>query len=68
MQLVVALESPLYLALLRELERAADAPRVRTADADLDKLARKEFGRLGRAVRALGKSPTEKDRGAEKKP
>ena len=58
-QLVAALESPRYLALLRELERAADAPRVRTADANLDKLARKEFGRLGRAVRALGKSPTD---------
>ncbi|MDP9304693.1 MAG: CHAD domain-containing protein [Actinomycetota bacterium] len=58
-QLVAALESPRYLALLGELERAADAPRARTADANLDKLARKEFGRLGRAVRALGKSPTD---------
>jgi CHAD domain-containing protein len=58
-QLVAALESPRYLALLQELERAADAPRVRAADANLDKLARKEFGRLGRAVRALGKSPTD---------
>ncbi len=58
-QLVAALESPRYLALLGELERAAEAPRVRTADADLDKLARKEFRRLGRAVQALGKSPTD---------
>ena len=58
-QLVAALESPRYLALLGELERAANAPCVRTADADLDKLARNEFGRLGRAVRALGKSPTD---------
>ena len=58
-QLVAALESPRYLALLGELERAADAPRVRTADANLDKLAHKEFGRLGRAVRALGKSPSD---------
>jgi CHAD domain-containing protein len=58
-QLVAALESPRYLALLGELERAAAAPRVRTADANLDKLARKEFGRLGRAVRALGTSPSD---------
>jgi CHAD domain-containing protein len=57
-QLVAALESPRYLALLVELERAADAPRVRTADARLDKLARKEFRRLRRAVRALGESPS----------
>ena len=58
-QLVAALQSPRYLALLEELERAADAPRVRTADARLDKLARKEFERLRRAVRALGKSPSD---------
>ena len=57
-QLVAALQSPRYLALLGELERAADAPRVRTADARLDKLARKEFRRLSRAVRALGKRPS----------
>ncbi len=57
-QLVAALESPRYLALLVELERAADAPRVRTADARLDRLARKEFRRLRRAVRALGKNPS----------
>jgi CHAD domain-containing protein len=58
-QLVAALASPRYLALLGELERAADAPRVRTADADLDSLARKDFRRLRRAVRALGKSPSD---------
>src|SRR5207253_2117605 len=44
---------------LLDLERAADAPRVRTAHARLDKLARKEFGRLRRAVRALGTSPSD---------
>jgi CHAD domain-containing protein len=58
-QLVAVLESPRYLALLGELERAADAPRVRTADANLDKLARKEFAGLRRAVRALGKRPSD---------
>jgi len=32
---------------------------VRTVDARLDKLARKEFRRLSRAVRALGKRPSD---------
>jgi CHAD domain-containing protein len=58
-QLVAALKSPRYLALLSELERAADAPRVRTTNARLDKLARKEFRGLRRAVRALGKKPSD---------
>jgi CHAD domain-containing protein len=58
-KLVSALESPRYLALLGELERAAEAPRVRRTDARLDRLARKEFRRLRAAVRALGKSPTD---------
>lgn len=57
-QLVAALKSPRYFGLLQELERAADAPRVRAADAKLDKLARKDFRRLARAVRALGKKPS----------
>jgi CHAD domain-containing protein len=58
-RVVTALESPRYLVLLGELERAAEAPRVRTAEARLDKLARKEFRRLRNAVRALGKSPSD---------
>jgi CHAD domain-containing protein len=57
-RLVRALESPRYLALLDELERGADAPRVRAADADLRKLARKDFRKLRRAVRSLGKNPS----------
>lgn len=57
-RLVRALEGPRYLALLDELERAAKAPRVRAADANLSKLARKDFRKLRRTVRALGKNPT----------
>jgi CHAD domain-containing protein len=57
-RLVRALESPRYLALLDELERASDAPRVRSVDANLDKLARKDFRKLRRAVRSLGKKPS----------
>jgi CHAD domain-containing protein len=57
-RLVRALESPRYLALLDELERASDAPRVRSVDGNLDKLARKDFRKLRRAVRALGKNPS----------
>jgi CHAD domain-containing protein len=58
-RLARALESPRYVALLGELERAADAPRVRAVDAKLDKLARKDFKRLRKAVRALGKNPSD---------
>jgi CHAD domain-containing protein len=57
-RLVRALDSPRYLALLDELERAADAPRVKTVDVNLGKLARKDFRNLRRAVRALGKKPS----------
>ena len=57
-RLVRALESPRYLALLDELESAADAPRIRAADANLRKLARKDFRKLRRAVRSLGKNPS----------
>jgi CHAD domain-containing protein len=57
-RLVRALDDPRYLALLDELERAADAPRVRAADANLGKLARKDFRKLRRAVRSLGKNPS----------
>jgi CHAD domain-containing protein len=58
-RLVRALEGPRYLALLDELERAADAPRVRIADVKLHALARKDFRKLRREVRALGKKPTD---------
>jgi CHAD domain-containing protein len=58
-RLVLALEGARYLALLDELDRAADAPRVRAVDADLQQRARKDFRRLRRAVRSLDKRPTD---------
>jgi CHAD domain-containing protein len=58
-RLVAALESPRYVALLEELERAAEAPRVRVVDASLRKLAAREFLRLRRSMRALGKHPSD---------
>lgn len=58
-RLVTALDSARYVALLQELERAAEAPRIRKVDASLSKLAAGEFRRLRRAVRALGKSPSD---------
>jgi CHAD domain-containing protein len=57
-RVVRTLEGPRYLALLDELERAADAPRVRAVDANLHKLARKDFRKLRRSVRSLGKHPS----------
>ena len=58
-RLVAALESPRYVALLEELERAAEGPRVRAVDASVRKLAAQEFLRLRRSMRALGESPSD---------
>lgn len=58
-RLVAALESPRYVALLEELERAAEAPRVRKVDASLAKLGSRDYRRLRRAMQALGKNPTD---------
>jgi CHAD domain-containing protein len=58
-RLVAALESPRYVALLEELERAAEAPRVRAVDASIRKLAARDFLRLRRSIRALGKNPSD---------
>jgi CHAD domain-containing protein len=46
-----ALGSPRYLALLEELERAADGPRIRQSEVDVVALAAREFGRLRKEVR-----------------
>jgi CHAD domain-containing protein len=56
-RLLAALESERYLALLAALEAAGLAPHVRALDAPLDELAGREFGRLAKAVRALGDDP-----------
>jgi CHAD domain-containing protein len=45
--------------LLEELERAAEAPRVRAVDASIRKLAARDFLRLRRSIRALGKNPSD---------
>ena len=58
-RLVAALDSARYVTLLQELERAAEAPRIRKVDASLSKLAAGEFRRLRRTVRALGKNPSD---------
>jgi CHAD domain-containing protein len=58
-RLVAALESPRYVALLQELERAAEAPRVRAVDVSIKKLAARDFFRLRRSMRALGKNPSD---------
>jgi CHAD domain-containing protein len=58
-RLVVALDSARYVTLLQELERAAEAPRVRAVDASLSKLAAREFRRLRRAMRSLGQHPSD---------
>jgi CHAD domain-containing protein len=58
-RLVAALESARYVALLEELERAAEAPRVRAVDVSIRKLAARDFLRLRRSMRALGKNPSD---------
>jgi CHAD domain-containing protein len=50
---LTALGSKRYLELLRELERTARAPRVRSASASLREIARGEHGRLRREARSV---------------
>jgi CHAD domain-containing protein len=57
-ELLAALESDRYLALLAALEAAAEAPRVRRADLQPAELAAKEFRRLRRRVRGLPSEPS----------
>jgi CHAD domain-containing protein len=56
---VGALDSERYLALLDELRVAVDHPPVRSADLRLDRIARREFRKLGRCMASLGESPTD---------
>lgn len=58
-RLAAALDSPRYVLLLEELERAAEAPRVRAVDVSLRKLAARDYRRLRRAIEALGKNPSD---------
>jgi CHAD domain-containing protein len=52
------LDSPRYVALLEELDRAAIAPRVRSADVSLDGIAGNQFKALQKTMKALGKNPS----------
>lgn len=58
-ELLAALSSERYLALLGTLEQAAAHPRLRPAETRLRELAAAEFGRLRREVRALGAHPAD---------
>ena len=58
-QLIEALDSDRYRALLGELTLAATAPRMAGRRRSLRKLARREFRQLRRAVDALGAEPTD---------
>lgn len=60
-RLLAALESDRYLGLLSALETAGRAPHVRALDADLEKLAAREFKKLSKAVAALGPDPTDEE-------
>jgi CHAD domain-containing protein len=57
-QMLEALDSPRYVVLLEELDRAATAPRVRSAQGSLERIARREFLTLHRMMKSLGKSPS----------
>ncbi len=50
---IAALRGERYLALLQELERAARAPQVRSADVALEGIARAEFRKLRKAARRI---------------
>jgi CHAD domain-containing protein len=55
---LATLESPRYAQLLGLLEETVTAPPVATSDVALDRVARKEFNRLERQVKALGVTPS----------
>jgi CHAD domain-containing protein len=57
-ELIGTLESPRYSALLAMLEETVSAPPVATSDVSLKKVARREFRRLERQVKALGVAPS----------
>ncbi len=56
-----ALRSGRYFELLRELERTARAPRVRSAAASLEDIAAGEFMKLRRAARKLSSDPSDEE-------
>jgi CHAD domain-containing protein len=58
---VAALRSARYLSLLRELERTARAPRVRSAGAELEGIAAAEFRKLRKAARRIHSSSSDEE-------
>lgn len=56
--LLAALDSPRYAELLTALEQLVDAPPVATSDVSLKQVARKEFRKLDRQMKALGAAPS----------
>jgi CHAD domain-containing protein len=57
-EMLAALESPRYAELLATLEQTVAAPPVATSDVSLNHVARKEFRKLERQVKALGVAPS----------
>jgi CHAD domain-containing protein len=55
---LATLESPRYAELLVLLEELVAAPPVATSDVSLDSLAKREFRKLERQVKALGQTPS----------
>jgi CHAD domain-containing protein len=56
--LLAALDSPRYAELLAALEQLVEAPPVATSDVSLKQMARKEFRKLERQMKALGAAPS----------
>ncbi|MGH3082939.1 MAG: CHAD domain-containing protein [Gaiellaceae bacterium] len=59
--LTAAMSSDRYYTLLDTIELAVAAPRFSGDDTPLEAIAKAEFRKLRRAVRALGKNPTDDD-------
>lgn len=60
-ELIAALESDRYLALLDRIEQAAELPHVRDEERTLPSLWRREWKRLRSAVAALGPEPSDEE-------
>jgi CHAD domain-containing protein len=57
-ELLAALESPRYAALLGALERLVAAPPVATSEVSLPNVARREYRKLERQIERLGPTPS----------
>jgi CHAD domain-containing protein len=57
-EVLAALGSSRYAEVLAALQRLVEAPPVATSDVSLNEVARKEFRKLGRRMKALGATPS----------